>query len=287
MTELVEGMLGGLSRWRREVVAPAQAYKPKRLRLEHYVTLGQNITVLLNFLDDPHCHLSHASILRNGERRELDVAEALIAVIGQLRDGCSELGLTLSVETIDSAVMSGLAHSSQIKTLVLVVQNEMAKKLFLHIPEDRSRFWEADGLLSDRAKAVFKVGAAEVRASATAYAYGLWNASIFHSMRAAEDGLRSLAEKFGLQSEGAEQWGNIINRLESKLIEIAKQPKTSDEKKQHLQPLSELVVDLRLFKDAWRNQNAHTVLEYSGGQALTVLNAVCRFLDACVPRISR
>lgn len=250
-----------------------------RIQLEHYLTLGKNIATLRRVLEEQDNFGAMAVV--GGQK--LSPSAATVAVIGQLRDACEALGLEVSTRTID-ATMKSFSGPSQIEVLLNVVQSEMSSRLFLHVPHDRAKFWETDIHLGEKARSVFGVAASEIRASGTAYACGLWNASVFHSMRAAEEGLIAICEDLEIKRSGAESWGPLIERIESKLEVITKLPKASEEKRNFLQPLSELVVDLRLFKDAWRNQNSHNIVAYNDGHALSIMHAVCRVLEALALR---
>lgn len=245
-----------------------------RIRLEHYVTIGANMATLRRMIAENGRGASGHTV-RLGQ---LDVSQATMAVVGQLREACAALGLRFATATIDRT-MQGITHLSQVDCLMHAVEAELTTRLFLSVPDDRARFYECTASLTDDAGAVFPASAAEVRAASTAYACGLWNASVFHAMRAAEKVLLAICEDIGVTVSGVEQWGTLIERIEARLAEIVKMPKSSFDKRVYLQPLSEQVVDLRLFKDAWRNQMVHGVVAYNDGQALVILEAVCRVMN--------
>lgn len=255
-----------------------------RLHLEHYITLGKNMAGLRRMLDDGGRTVP--VITRNGRRHELDPTQAVVLSVGQLRDACARLGLNVAVATIDRTMSKGLGAPDQIETLLDTVESELENQLFLHVPSDRAKYWESDGAVSGIARNKLPVASSEIRAAGTAYACGLWNASVFHAMRAAEDALRAVASELEIELNGAEQWGNIIDRIESELTKIAKLPKATEKKRLNLQPLSDIVQDLRVFKDAWRNQSVHNVVSYNDGQALNVFSAVCRVLEKVAIRVS-
>lgn len=220
--------------------------------------------------------------MHNG--RELQPHEAIIAVLSQLRNTCSLLQLSTSTATIDRSVKNlGSYHS--IEVLLNTVASEMENKLYLRVPSERERYWQRNDLVSDRVSEAFSPSAIEIRESGTAYACGLWSASVFHSMRAAEGALTAIADELGIARSGTEQWGNLIDLIESRVRQIAGKPKADIEKSAKLSPLSEITADLRLFKDAWRNQNAHNVVAYNDSKAVEILNAVCRVLESAALRV--
>lgn len=248
-----------------------------RIQLQDYITIGSNISTLQHLL------LSEGA--RYGMQGGLPISksDSVIAVVGQLRDACAALGLETSQAVIDDTMRS-FRGPDQIDVLITVVKRELANRLFLHLPSERAKYWETDRHPSEHCRATFPVAASEMRSCGTAYACGLWNAAVFHAMRAAEDALCKVADELGVERSGAEQWGKLIDQIEAKLGTVAKLPKTNQTKKEHLRPLSEVVIDLRLFKDAWRNQIAHNVVAYSDGHARTISDAVSRVLEALAAR---
>jgi len=247
-----------------------------RLHLQNYVTLGRNIEKCRIFIQ--------GAVAAEHKGRILQPMEAVAATLMQLRDACKTLELTTSVATIDKTVQS-LANYAQIEVLVDVVESEMEGKLYLRVPSERQRYFQNSTLVSDRVAAAFPVSAIEISQAATAYACGLWSASVFHSMRSAEVALEEIANEFGIQTTGSEQWGKLIDQIEASLRDLAKKPKTDPQKIAKLAPLSEIATDLRLFKDAWRNQNSHNVVAYNDSKALDIIEAVCRVLEAAALRV--
>lgn len=245
-----------------------------QIRLQDYITLGRNLATLRRLLEAPPALKAYAQA---GDKT-FTPSTAVVAVMGQLRDVCGTLGLSTTRSLLDH-LMANFKHVSQLEVLIAAAESELNSRLVLHIPSERARYWERGDLLSERARATFPVAVEELRAAGTAFACGLWNSTVFHAMRAAEDGLIAIVERLDIDRTGGEQWGKLIDQIEKKLGDIAKLPRVSQDKRQWLGPLSEQVIDLRLFKDAWRNQNAHAIVAYNDGNALNILQAVCRVLD--------
>lgn len=116
----------------------------------------------------------------------------------------------------------------------------------------------------------------DIKEAGTCYATGRYTASVFHSMRVLEHGLRALAKDVGLTFD-LQQWQEILNQINGKIKEIRNLPK-SIEKSERLQFLSQAAEQFFYFKDAWRNHVAHGRDRYDGPQALSVLNHVKAFI---------
>jgi hypothetical protein len=248
-----------------------------RLHLEHYIVLGQNIEKCREFM-------SGASAQHNGN--PVPPMAAVAAVLGQLRSSCEAIELTASVATIDKAIKGNrITNFNNVELLIDSITSEMETRLFLRVPGDRAKYWQRNDLVSNDVAKVFPIAASEIREAGTAYACGLWPSSVFHSMRAAEKALVAIANELGIHLSGSEMWGNYCELIEAHVAALAKKPKADPEKATKLAPLSEITADLRLFKDAWRNQNTHQVVPYSDGKALEILTAVCRVLEAAAIRV--
>ena len=258
-----------------------------RLHLEHYVTLGANIATLREVVKAAQSGGGAQPILHHeGRPLRIRVNSAVVSVLGQLKDACDLLELTTSSATIDAAVSQGHVGHDAIEVLIEVVNNEMSGRLFLRVPAERAKLGESDRLLSDEARKAFPASSLEIRYAGTAYACGLWSACVFHAMRAAEDALLKISDELGIVRSGSEQWGNVIDQIEARLRDVAKKPKADQEKVEKLQPLSALLIDMRLFKDAWRNQMAHSIFSYNDTMSRDILTAVCRVLEASALRLN-
>ncbi|HVE20336.1 MAG TPA: hypothetical protein VNC39_00005, partial [Acidocella sp.] len=99
------------------------------------------------------------------------------------------------------------------------------------------------------------------------YAMGHNTASVFHCMRVLEHGLSSLASELGLSFD-LQQWHNIIDQIESKIVEQRKKLPRGIERNEKLQFLSEAAKEFFYFKDGWRNYVSHNRGRYDDHQAL-------------------
>ena len=131
-------------------------------------------------------------------------------------------------------------------------------------------------LLDAAAKEKFADVYGEIRSAGTCYACGLMSASVFHSMRAVELGLRIIARALGVTVTGDEQLKNVIDQIERAAKKLDDTPSRAG-KKSDSQFFSEVAIHAYNVKDAWRNYVAHAKAEYTDDNALNILANVQRF----------
>jgi hypothetical protein len=93
-----------------------------------------------------------------------------------------------------------------------------------------------------------------------ALACGLYTATVFHSMRAAEIGVRVLGKELGVEFPDKPlelaEWQSILDNCDSKIGAMKQLPRGT-EKDDKLNFYSQAAVQFRYFKDAWRVRVAH------------------------------
>lgn len=199
-----------------------------------------------------------------------------------MRQHCEQLDLPVSKGLLDSRVYQPPQTSGELDIIIEVFFSEIKAKVFLCVPSHRGVFYEADNLVGDDAKAKFPDAYAEIRSAGNAFAASLYTASVFHSMRAAELGLREVARSLNITFPfpiDLADWQNLIEKIESEIKNLSALPKGT-EKDRKTKFYSESAVHFRYFKDAWRIRVSHARETYSEAQALTVLNHVREFFDA-------
>jgi HEPN domain-containing protein len=212
------------------------------------------------------------------------------AVFGDIRRQCVSLGLTVSVAELDGIVRRMTSGSTaewaqigiRLSQLSSTIHSELASRMFLYVEKGRERFW-APEWLEDAVEANFPTGARELKAAGRCYALGEPDASVFHSMRSLEVCLRVLCDRFGIDPEG--QWEGILNKIEASIREIGRSKvqgvkKTpQDAEDEHY--FGKIAIQLRFFKNGWRNYVMHLKENYADREAKLVLeNAESLFLSA-------
>jgi hypothetical protein len=130
----------------------------------------------------------------------------------------------------------------------------------------------------------------EAHCAVDLYALNHNTASVFHSMRVAEHGLRAIAKerRIRLPKNKPVEWGTwqeIIKALNDEAVNIAKTKKAGPVKDRALEFYSGAVADLNGFKDEFRNLAFHVRVEYDELQALRALRRVHEFMERISKKI--
>ena len=126
-------------------------------------------------------------------------------------------------------------------------------------------------------------------AATDCYALGYDTASVFHSMRVAEIGLRALAKerRVTLPKNKPVEWGTwqeIIKALDDEIKRIGQTWKAGNKKDAALDFYSGARADLNAFKDEYRNLVMHVRKQYDEFQALRALTRVHDFMARLTER---
>jgi hypothetical protein len=108
-----------------------------------------------------------------------------------------------------------------------------------------------------------------------------YTACVFHLMRVLELGLREVAQLAGLENIDRQNWGTLINSIESRLrkLEADHDWKALPNWRERRDALAECVVQFSAFRDAWRNHVAHARCSYSETEARRAFVAVRAFME--------
>jgi hypothetical protein len=169
------------------------------------------------------------------------------------------------------------------------VETELKEYLYFQYPKlkgEKIRTWPEDWKASLAAFPEIKF---EVFDAADCYAMGRDTASVFHSMRIAEHGLRSLAKerKIRLPKNKPVEWGtwqDIIKELDKEIEAIGKK-KSGAAKDAALEFYSGSRADLNGFKDEYRNLVMHVRARYDQHQALRAMTNVNAFMERLAAKI--
>jgi hypothetical protein len=119
----------------------------------------------------------------------------------------------------------------------------------------------------------------------------MYTASVFHAMRAAEIGVRSLGAalkitiKSGKPIELAE-WREILDGVAVAVRDIESLPNSTPTKDADLLFYSEAAAQFRFFKNGWRVRVAHARATYTEPQAKEALDHVRSFFETLATRLT-
>lgn len=249
---------------------------------------------MLRFSAEKFYHLSEELSRQRGVTSVLGVKSPAMQ---EIRDLCSQLGLESACDQMERLFTDQIVFSEEASPeqrakrinelfgeLHRRIYDELARKMCLCVPTERTKYCNPLWLLNTAVSSKFPTALKELRAAGRCYAFGESDASAFHSMRALEVALTSIARYFEIPCDST-NWHPIIEQLESKIRDISKLPKTP-----------ERLVDEKFFggiarhfmflKNAWRNHVMHVHGNYNDREAYQMLEHVEYLLTDMAPRLS-
>jgi hypothetical protein len=166
----------------------------------------------------------------------------------------------------------------------------MKAKLFLFVPQHIAKYYECDEIVSEKVIEAFPNSYQEIRAAGSCLASGLPTACVFHSMRAAELGLKALGTEHEIKIRSGKEialaeWREILDGLNTVVQNIENLPNSTPDKDAQLQFCSEAAAQFRFFKNGWRIRAAHARATYDEAQAIEVIDHVRSFFEFLATRL--
>ncbi|HEY6252175.1 MAG TPA: hypothetical protein VI685_19645 [Candidatus Angelobacter sp.] len=165
---------------------------------------------------------------------------------------------------------------SLVEELVRRLQEDLAERNFLMMPAEKVKYLDDLWLAAQPLESAFPNAQEELRNAARCYAFAQEMASVFHSMRALEIGLKALADS--LAAAKKPNWQDLINDIEAEIKKI-NGPHAGPDWKQKQKFYSEAATNFRYFKNAWRNHVMHVRDKYSERDAKQIMEHVVSFLN--------
>ncbi len=197
-----------------------------RVYADQYLDLGeqlQNIKVIFWFEEAENQGPKQLS-----EGDVVHVQEGLTRVLAL----CDDLELPVSRDLIKSRVANYPRTAREFELLVDAVYSELKTRLFLFIRPHLAKYYDNHDVLGPKATLAFLGPRNELWDASNALASGLWSAAVFHSMRAAEIGVRVLGASLGVafpdKPIDLAEWGQILDQADSKIKAIGQKPKSSE-----------------------------------------------------------
>jgi hypothetical protein len=188
----------------------------------------------------------------------------------------------------------GTVITEMISMREMVRQELEGRKFYLIPPPDDKKFKQSRPF----GKAVFVAfpsARQELTDANTAFATGLYTASVFHLMRAVEYALRVLAadRRVKVMTKGTKAypldlatWEAILQSLETEVAKVAQWPKTKGQLRvQATKFYGTALAEVRGFKDTWRNHIMHSRHSYIREDAIQIMTHVERFMSTLATRI--
>lgn len=229
-------------------------------------------------------HIHDTRVVWMGEPRPLtdEEKDTLKFRLTWMLQVCKDSGLTVSEVLIAKRINDLPESGREFDLLVDAVKSELKARLFLFVPSHLDSYYDSRDLVSQKVHAAFPTAAVEIREAGTAFAAGLNTACVFHSMRAAEIGVRALGTALGVTfpSHPIElaEWHNILDQADSKIAAMKALPRGTH-KDEYLSFCSQAAIQFRYFKDGWRVRATHARATYNEGQAKEVIDQLRSFFE--------
>lgn len=219
-----------------------------------------------------------------------------IGLIEFIRGECARFELQAACDRLDRILdklkMPKLIIRSEFafdfKTALETIEDGLKQKLFYYYPDEMSRLLRS---VEDGWKDVFvKFPSVETdaRSAVDCYAMGHPTASIFHSMRVAEIGLRVLAKerRVTIHKKPLDwaEWQKVITGIRTKVERLSGKPR-GPKRAAALEFYNGALGEFEAFKDVYRNNVMHVREIYDAPRALSALNHVREFMGRLATRI--
>ncbi len=207
-----------------------------------------------------------------------------------LKGHCEDMGLALSdnqigvvVEALNSGQSWVRVRSHFVQLQSRVFEELQAQTLF-YVAANKTAFLSPTWLSKSPIQLNFPSALKEIRKAGKCYAYEENDACAFHSMRALEIGLNSLATKLEVDFEHT-NWNTVIERIQS----VIDKQKKRDKRLRNLGQekfYSSAAVQFMYLKDGWRNYVMHVYETYGESEAREILRHSCDFLNMLAGKLS-
>lgn len=165
----------------------------------------------------------------------------------------------------------------EVTTLLDVLQKTLRDTLLYRLDQVSTELLTRDdGGMSPEAVEAFPSSRRELRSAALCQGFDLHTACVFHSMRALEYGIASLVAVLGVSPVNP-NWHNILNDCDKAIKGI--DPHSGSDWKDKQQFYSELAINFRYFKDAWRNHTMHAKVTFEREESMRIMDYVISFMD--------
>ncbi len=252
-----------------------------RVYAQHYIGLGQSISrtqVIFGFLDEDADYAREQPLT---EEEKLGIAQDMESMLHTCRELNLETSLGLLMARRDDPPRTG----REFKILVDAVMSEIRGKLFLFVSPERAKYYLLN--ISPVVSHAFPSAAKEIESAANSFAFGLSTACVFHSMRAAEIGLRAMAVALNARTKHPlelMEWGKIIEAIEPEIENLKQLPRTLQREADE-NFYGQAASQFRHFNTAWRVRAAHARETFEEDQAAKVLDHTISFFETLSTRL--
>ena len=241
-----------------------------KIAAERFIHMGQLSAIVHRDLDD----------LGKADEPIIEYTKkAFVGLLNGMKTDSDKLQLKVSFALISKAIdqlsqpapIHAIAAKEKLKMLLDAVDVEIKAQLFLYILPHRSTHYEYGRIFKERLIKSFPNATKELIRAGRCYAVEEDTACVFHSMRATEMGLRTLAQYLKVHPPKGilfSQWGELIIEIEKKLNQM-RTGKKNRAIETRITFCSDALAQFKNLKDAYRNHVVHARVGYEADQLKT------------------
>lgn len=202
-------------------------------------------------------------------------------LLKKMKPECEKISLSGACIQIDF-IMTNLPtftisqYQTHLKSLNNTIYQELNKNLFLYIPSERSKFFNAKQIFGEDVEKVFPLITEDISEASKCLAMDRSTACVFHLMRIMEIGVQLLGTKLGVSLASEKNWQVILDQIGAAIKKLHGL-KDSKEKE-----YAEAASHLYNVKVAWRNEVMHPKQTYTAEEAEKIFDNVKTFIKDLV-----
>ena len=233
---------------------------------------------------------------KGGTPQTGDQLKRPIAIIEGLRTFFNYHGMPDCEQSANSAIgqLSQILTDVSAAAAILLsfresVIRNLKRRQFVLVPEERSEYLDHPHLFGEQVSYAFPLAKNDISQAGNCLAVECCTACVFHLMRVVEHGIRALANDRDVNiSKGPIElatWEQLIKELEKSEAAIQQYPKTLAREAQ-LNFYHGAMIEVRAFKNKFRNSVMHTRDEYDLHEAMSAFTHVRTFMQVLSEKIS-
>jgi hypothetical protein len=249
---------------------------------DRYLVLGGRISDTYSFLEAAEGRTGGVvgKGLTTKERAHLQ------GCLQDLLNECHTLDMPVSKTLLLTRMHDSPETTREMKVILDAVIAELKTKTFVFVPSDKAKFYEV--IFPSLVSVAFPSATKELEHAGNCLALGENTASVFHSMRAAEIGVRALGTELKIvlpKPIELADWQEVLNGITAPIKAIENLPRSTAGRDADLQFYSEAAAQLRFFKNAWRVQVAHARETYEEPEAVKVFDHTLSLFQTLATRL--
>jgi len=177
--------------------------------------------------------------------------------------------------------VSGANVLGRLEVLQESIERELRGRLFLYVPKASAFLYEHPELFGPEVASRFGRASFHIREAGSCLALGRPTAAVFHAMCVLEVAPDSLAAELALPYS-EKNWNTILDAIKGNIDALPTGGLTWKEDKDWF---SDAALELKFFRDAWRNHTAHGRAKYTEEEANNILQHVATFMRHLATRL--